>query len=111
MPAALDGGAGLDTDYYENENGLYRIVNMWTAMENLKIFFDHLYFSVICVGIGAIVLYVILCGIGAERVISTHLLATGITCGALCCELALILTYRSVKSRASRPIIYTRRQY
>ena len=69
-------------------------------MENLKIFFDHLYFSIICVGVGAIVLYVILYGIGAESAISNHLLATGIACGALCAGLALILTYRTMKNRA-----------
>jgi len=80
-------------------------------MENLKIFMDHLYFSVICVGVGLIILYLILAGIGVQSVISNHLVTTGIACAALCCGLGLFFTYRTLKSRTSRPISYTRRQY
>jgi hypothetical protein len=53
-------------------------------MENLKILLGHLCFSIIHIGVGAIVLYIILYGIGGESAISNHLLATGLTCGVLC---------------------------
>lgn len=80
-------------------------------MENLKIFFDHLYYWIICVAVGLIVLYVILSGVGEESAISNHLLVTGIICGVLCTGLALFFTNRTIKSRVQRPIIHTRRQY
>jgi hypothetical protein len=80
-------------------------------MEILRIFLDHLYFSIICVGIGAIVVYVILYGIGEGAAMSNHLLALGIACGLLCSGLAGLLTHRTLKSRVQRPVIYTRRQY
>ena len=80
-------------------------------MEDPKIFLDHLLFSIICIGAGAIVLYVILYGIGVESAISNHLLATGLACGVLCLGSALCFTYLIMMNRASRPIIYTRRQY
>ena len=80
-------------------------------MENLKILPDHLYLSNICIGVGAIVLYVILYGIGVESAISNHLLATGLACGVLCLGSAFFFTYLTMKNRASRPIIYSRRQY
>jgi hypothetical protein len=78
-------------------------------MENLKIFLDHLCFSIICTGVGAMVLYVILYGIGAASAITNHLPATGIS-GVLSLGSALLFTYQTIKNRAGRPIIYTRRQ-
>jgi hypothetical protein len=80
-------------------------------MENPKIFPDHLYLSNICIGVGVIVLYVILYGIGVELAISNHLLAAGLACRVLCLGSALYFTYLIMMNRASRPIISTRRQY
>lgn len=80
-------------------------------MEDLKILPDHLYLSNIYIGVGAIILYVIFYGIGVESAISNHLLATGLACGVLCLGSALCFTYLIMMNRASRPIIYTRRQY
>ncbi len=80
-------------------------------MELLKIFLGHLYFSIVCVAVGLIVLYVILRGMGAESAISNHLLAIAITCGLICSGMAVFFTHRTIKSRARQPIVYTRRQY
>ncbi len=61
-----------------------------TGHGKLEDYFDHLYFSIISIGVGAIVLDVILYGIGAESAtISNHLLAAGLTCGVLCLGSAL----------------------
>ncbi|MGB6063518.1 MAG: hypothetical protein WBG50_01840 [Desulfomonilaceae bacterium] len=80
-------------------------------MELLKIFFGHLYFSIICVAVGLIIIYVILNGIDAESVMSNHLLAMAITCGLVCFGMAAFFTHRTIKSRAQQPIVYTQRQY
>jgi ABC-type cobalamin transport system permease subunit len=79
-------------------------------MEELKIFLNHLYFSAICVVVGAIAIYAILAGIGRQSIISNNLLATGMICGALCSVLTVFFTYRSLKIQLRRPIVRTRRQ-
>jgi hypothetical protein len=73
-------------------------------METLKILLDHLYFSIICVGLGALVLYIILYSIGEASAVNNHPFAVGIACAALCFGLAGLFTYRTVKRRAERPI-------
>ena len=75
-------------------------------MEHLRVFLDHLYFSIICVGVGLIVLYVILSGIGAESAISNHLLFTGIICGVSVLRVGLFFhksDYQEQSSAAHYP--------
>jgi hypothetical protein len=78
-------------------------------MESMKVFLDHLYFSIVCVAVGVLVLYLMLIGINAESIIYNNLLALGIICCVLCCALAAFLTFRTIKGRIRQPIIYTRR--
>jgi hypothetical protein len=71
-------------------------------MENLKIFFYHLHFSIVSGGIGTVVICAILVVSGRESTISNHLWSVGMTCWALCSCLAVLFTYRTMQSRVRR---------
>jgi hypothetical protein len=79
-------------------------------MEKIKVFLDHLYFSLVSVAVGLALVYLILSGVGADSSFSDHKLAVGCVWLGASAALAALLTYRTVRNRRQPSIPYTHRE-
>jgi hypothetical protein len=77
---------------------------------DIKIFFDHLYFSVCCILVGFLLVYCAAGWIGHGFSVDANMALCVVTGTALSLILAAYLTYVSIARRPSELIIQTRRQ-
>lgn len=79
-------------------------------MADVKVFLDHLVFSVLSVGFVAVLLHLAIRAVDDSTPFDEHIwIMTGL-CLAVALSLAGFLTYRTIKGRPSDEIVYTRRE-
>jgi len=79
-------------------------------MGNVRVFFDHLFFSLIAIWVLLVIGYFGLVVAADDSLISDNLWFTAMAWVVSSLVLAGFFTYRSIKNRPSDAIVYTRRE-
>lgn len=79
-------------------------------MATLKIFADHLYFSLACFAVGFVILYALLAAVGYGVAVGQNIWAILGAWIALSAVTAGILTQRTLQKRKEASILFTRRK-
>ncbi|MFH1117655.1 MAG: hypothetical protein V1792_27365 [Pseudomonadota bacterium] len=80
-------------------------------MGNVKLFLDHLFFSLVSVFVAILLLSLILGGIAPDFSLGDNIWAAAAVWVVLSASLAGVLTYSSMRKRETGHIEFTRRKY
>ncbi len=82
-----------------------------TTMGNVKLFLDHLFFSLVCIFVAILVFSLLIGGLAPDFSLGDHVWSVAAVWVVLSVSLASVLTYSSMRKKVTGHIEFTRRKY